>query len=133
MVREFSNKVKNPAFIIQFIATLFTLGLAWKFWYEYFCERRYYVNRKLLIHVLKNDLGEFESVNQPLSIDSKISESKFTYHDKTYRIWHYTDRNAITLDGVGDTERIDHIGLFIGSVQGQNQVNQIIKLLTAKY
>ena len=135
MNKDFKTHEENKSLLLTFIVFLSTFGVALFTFYEYFAVRKYYLNRKLLIHILQNNLAEFEYVNKQI-LDGSIRESKFNYNGNSYRIWHYTKERSLTLDyniDLQDNYSLDLIGLFVGSIQGSIQTNKILKLLKSKY
>lgn len=117
-IRSEINKEGLGSFMI-----VITLMLSFWFYYSCHFERKYYLNRKLLLYLLRNNKIKLE-FKKTLSTFNDIDEYSFYYDDKTYRIWHYYERNEFVLD---EPTRSDLIGLFQGDVHEYMICRKIMK------
>lgn len=89
--------------------------------YDVFKERKYFLNRKKLISILKNKNTKLLK-SRRLTISDGIKELYFDYEGEIFEIWLYEKENKITLN-------TDDIGLFVGGICGMIQNRKIIKLI----
>lgn len=128
MKKDFVKYVKNFD-ILGTIIEIITFGLAFSLFYGAFHERKYFLNRKLLLRLLKNNEITLK-YDEILFLGQDIKVYKFEYNDNLYEIWYYSKSNNITLHLVKPCkthEELDLIGLFTGDKQQKYLVKQIIK------
>jgi hypothetical protein len=105
--------------VLGMIIFVLTLGLGFKWWYDIFVERRYWLNKKLLLKYLNESLINFDSVKLLHFTDINIYELKFDI----FNIWYYEKHKRFTLDlGKGHA---DLVGLFT-SVKASQKLNSKI-------
>jgi hypothetical protein len=115
------------------VMMIFTLALGFFFFYVRFFERKYYLNRKLLLYLLRNKEITLKYIG-PIGKSWDIDEYQFEYHDKTYIIWHFYKKGEFTLD-LGEYKTTLKMffgkeglsGLFIGDFVEYFRVKKILK------
>jgi hypothetical protein len=116
----------NPEsyYTVGMLLALFTLGVSFYFFYEYFFEHYYWYNRKYLYKKL--DSGEWYVVSKrEVTINNDIVEYKL---NNGYVIWVYQSINKIVLTE-GDYD--NYIGLFTCSPIMKLYNKRIIKMLSS--
>ena len=103
------------------VFALLTFGLSFILFYSVFFERRYYLNRKLLLSLLKNKEITLK-YKETLELGETINVYNFEYKGKYYDIWYYIDYGKFTLN-----DRL--IGLFIGDCYQSYLTNKIINYI----
>lgn len=121
-MKKFTAEDQNMNAIGMILSILSITIVFWLF-YSYFFNRKYYLNRKLLIKDFRNLLLIDK---KPLMINSRIIQYKFEYFNDIIEIWEYLDENTINMTVNGG---YDYIGLFKGDLLSIIQTKKIIKLL----
>jgi hypothetical protein len=118
------------------ISAILTSTLSFLFFYDYFIERTYYKNRKLLIKLLKSNELKWIEVGRQVFENDRVISYVFEYQGKKYEIWKFNNKEISLNQAIQDVidngvniEQNDLIGLFMGSIQAKIQVRKIIKLL----
>jgi hypothetical protein len=119
----------DDRFVLGFIIMVLTFMTIFFLFYERFFLRSYFKNRKAFIKVLKS--GECELVSSCwIGFGDSITEYVIRYKNETFRVWHWEVQNRVTVSYDMDYSDTDHIGLFVGSLEGLIQTKKIIKLVT---
>lgn len=126
-MKKFTRKDRRVWWSIP--AYILTTGIWFKIGYCVTNERKYYLNRKLLLRLLKSN--EISIIYEG-EIDFKdgrcptVDEYSFSYLGEEYQIWHYVDRGEFCLS---KNKNDDYIGLFGPDMISQWQIKNIIKYL----
>lgn len=117
------------------VIAVLTLGLGWVFAYVRYFDRKYFLNRRLLLKLLKEkEIKLVYSGHE--SHNDRIENFHFDYNDKHYRIHYYPYNAEFTLDsGYTDENKkvwistggYDLLGLFVGDLCERRKNNKIIK------
>lgn len=108
-----------------------TLCLSYFLFYERYCNRTYYKNRKNLILLLKTgglhliDLGLITFHNEE---NDRVVEFVFKHKDVSYKLWHYVNTDRIFMD-TADGVAMPLIGSYCGSWEAKMQTKTIVRLL----
>lgn len=109
---------------------IFTLTTWLHIGYSVTNVRKYYLNRKLLLKLLKKSkINLVKKIPKIKNIDEYI----FKYKSKKYIIWHHTNSNKIALGEFGNNRISDLIGLFDEDVISRWQVKQIVNYFNFEY
>ena len=133
--KEFFYNVndRNGTFILL---SLLTFGLPFIFWYTRFNHRKYFLNRRKLLELLKN--GDINLEYQGNALKG-VDEYFFDYGDEKYVIWHYYQTDEFTLSllewnnfhkswlHTSNPNGFDLIGLFRGDLIEKNVCKKITK------
>jgi len=109
-------------YVLGIILSCLSLGLVFWLFYEYFFERHYWFNRRLLYRRLKD--GYYEVVSTRMIPSYNIEEHKL----KNGSIWVYLDHEKVTFNE-SKNDYPDYVGLFTQSPIMKRYNKKIIKLL----
>jgi len=125
VVRECNKENKGGFYFV------ITLMIAFAFNYSRWCERKYYLNRRLLYHLLKTEKIKLIKKHNIEGITyGTINVYQFYYKDKSYEIWYYSDNkneNSFTLGLENTHSKQDMIGLFQGDIMEKRMCKKIVK------
>lgn len=112
-----------------------TLCIAYFLFYERYCNRTYYNNRKNLIILLKTSglkLKDMSLITFHNENNKRVVEYVFEHKDTIYQLWHYINTDAIFMD-VRDGVAHPLIGTYNASFEAKLQSKKIARLLRRNY